>query len=79
VILVNTTDGRKAFVLAHDTYCTALGRCACIRALPLGRARASVLVLDEGERRRVTRAVLSVPEVACAVRRGRLRVEGGLR
>ncbi len=79
MILANTTDGRKSFVLAHETYCATLGRCACVRALPLGRSRASVLVLDEGERRPVTRAVLSVPEVARAVGRGRLRVEGGSR
>jgi hypothetical protein len=77
MILANTTDGRKSFVLVHDTYCAALGRCACLCTLPLGRPRASVLVLDEGERRPVARAVLSVPEVARAVGRGRLRLEGG--
>jgi hypothetical protein len=79
VILANSTDGRKVFVLVHDVYCAAMGRCACIRALPLGRRRASVLVLEEGERRAAPRAVLSVPEVARAVGRGRLRVEGVVR
>jgi hypothetical protein len=71
VILANTTDGRKTFVLGHDTYCRVLGRCACVRA------RTSVLALEEGQRRFVSRAVLSVPDVARAVRRGHLRVEGG--
>ncbi len=79
MILANTTDGQKAFVLGHDSYCSALGRCACLRALPRGRARAAVLSLDEGEELRVARAVLSVPEVARAVARGRLRVLGGVR
>jgi hypothetical protein len=75
MILTNTTDGRKVFVLAHDTYCRALGRCACVRALPLGRSRALVLSLEEGERRAVSSAVLSVPTIARAVLRGRLRLE----
>jgi hypothetical protein len=79
MILANTTDGRKAFVLPHDVYCAALGRCVCVPALPLGRVRATVLVLEEGERRVVPRAVLSVPEVARAVRRGRLRASGAVR
>jgi len=79
VILANITDGRKTFVLAHAVYCLALGRCACLRALPRGRTRAAVLSLDEGEELRVARAVLSVPEVARAVARGRLRVLGGVR
>jgi hypothetical protein len=79
MILTNTTDGRKRFVLAHQTYCVSLGRCACVAALPLGRPRAAVLALEEGERRAVSRAVLSVPEVARALLRGRLRLDGGLR
>lgn len=79
MILANTTDGRKTFALTHDTYCAALGKCACVAALPLGRARALMLSLDEGERRQVPRAVLSVPEVARAITRGRLRIEGGIR
>jgi hypothetical protein len=79
MILANTTDGRKVFVLAHDVYCAALGRCVCVPALPPGRPRATVLVLEEGERRVVPRAVLSVPEVARALRRGRLRASGAVR
>jgi hypothetical protein len=76
MILANTSDGRKAFVLAHDSYCTALGHCACVAPLPFGRPRAVVLSLEEGEARIVPRAVLSVSEVARAVSRGRLRVLG---
>jgi hypothetical protein len=79
VILTNPTDGRKTFVLAHDVYCASLGRCACIRALPRGRRRATALVLEEGERSAVPGAVLSVPEIERAVARGRLRVEGAVR
>jgi hypothetical protein len=79
MILTNTTDGRKTYVLTHDTYCTSLGRCACVATLPRGRPQPTVLSLGEGERCVVPRAVLSVPIVARAVARGRLRLEGGLR
>ncbi len=79
MILANTSDGRKTFVLAHDTYCTSLGRCACVPTLPLGRCRPAVLSLREGDRAVVPRAVLSVPEIERAVARGRLRLEGGSR
>lgn len=75
MILVNTSDGRKTFVLAHDSYCTALGRCVCGKT-PWGRPRAAHLSLGERERRSVSRAVLSVPEIARAIARGRLRAEG---
>jgi hypothetical protein len=79
MILANVSDGAKAFVLTHGAYCATLGRCACAPASPLGRACAAVLSFAEGERRLAPRAVLSVPEVARAVARGRLRVEGGER
>ena len=73
MILANTSDGRKTFVLAHSSYCAALGRCACVAMPWPGCTRAAVLSLEEGERRLVPHAVLSVPEVARAVARGRLR------
>ena len=76
MILTNTTDGAKTFPLRHDVYCAALGACACVPCLPFGRMRAAVLKLAEGEQRTVHRAVLSVPEVEAAVRRGRVRIEG---
>jgi hypothetical protein len=76
MILTNTTDGVKAFTLSHDVYCAALGACACVPCLPFGRMRPGVLTLAEGQQRVVTRAVLSVPEIEAAVRRGRVRIEG---
>jgi hypothetical protein len=75
MILTNTTDGNKRFVLPHDVYCAASRRCACVATLPLGALRPTMLVLREGERLHVARAVLSVPEIARAIRRGRVRVE----
>ena len=74
MILTNVTDGRKTFVLPHASYCLTRGRCTCVVCLPLGRKRPAVLSLDEGQERAVSRAVLSVPEIASAVRRGRLRI-----
>jgi hypothetical protein len=76
VILANVSDGRKTFVLPHDSYCTARGRCACIRALRLGTRRPSVLSLGEQQQLVVARAVLSVPAIARAIRLGRLRIGG---
>ena len=76
MILTNVSDGRKTFVLPHDTYCLTRGRCACVVCLPLGKRRPLVLALEEGQERTVSRAVLSVPEIAAAVRRGRLRIGG---
>jgi hypothetical protein len=77
MILTNITDGNKVFALPHDVYCVALHHCVCVTCLPFGRRRAAVLTLGEGEQRVVARAVLSVPEVARAVARGRLRLEEG--
>ena len=74
MILRNVTDGRKTFVLPHNSYCLTRGRCACVVCLPLGRKRPAVLSLEEGQQFAVSRAVLSVPEIACAIRRGRLRI-----
>ncbi len=74
MILVNVTDGRKTFALPHDSYCLTRGRCACVVCLPLGRKRPAILSLDEGQESTVSRAVLSVPEIARAVLRGRLRI-----
>ncbi|MGO9709622.1 MAG: hypothetical protein ACLQBL_12185 [Polyangiaceae bacterium] len=76
MILAKVTDGRKTFVLPHDSYCTARGRCACIPALRLGTKRPSVLSLAEQQELLVAHAVLSVPEIARAIRLGRLRIGG---
>ena len=74
MILANVTDGRKTFALPHDSYCLTRGRCACVVCVPLGRKRPAVLSLEEGQEHTVSRAVLSVPEIARAVLRGRLRI-----
>ncbi|MGO8996557.1 MAG: hypothetical protein ACLQVI_24860 [Polyangiaceae bacterium] len=76
MILTNVTDGRKTFALPHESYCASLGRCACTRALRLGTRRPSALSLAERQHLVVARAVLSVPEIARAIRRGRLRIGG---
>lgn len=74
MILANNSDGKKAYALPHETYCLSLGWCVC--APVFGHARASVITFEEKERRLVPRAVLAVPEIAQAIRRGRLRVTG---
>ena len=76
MIVTNVTDGRKTFTLPHDAYCLSRGRCACVVCLPFGRKRPAVLSIEEGQEITVSRAVLSVPEIASAVRRGRLRIGG---
>lgn len=77
VTLTNTSGRMKTFVLAHETYCSARGECACT-VTPGRNARrvASSLTLATGAR--VTDfddAVVRVPEVARAARAGELRVE----
>ena len=73
VTLTNTSSRLQAFDLPHHTYCQALGHCACTRTavtricqsitLPAGRSRSGL-----------PEAVLSVPGVAFALERGRLRL-----
>ena len=60
------------FVLPHDVYCSALGRCACRP----GRIATS-LTIASGITVSVDNAVLSVPELIRAVRDGSLSVKRG--
>jgi len=76
MILTNTSDGVKTYVLPHETYCVVLGRCVCARPVASGPVRPVVLTLAERAPLLVPRAVLSVPEIAQALRRGRLRIHG---
>jgi hypothetical protein len=75
VTLVSTARRLAVFVLLHDSYCDALGRCACARRRDGVRLPTALSV---AARLRVTDlpdAVLAVPAVALAVREGSLRVE----
>ena len=77
VSLTNTSNRCQVFVLAHETYCKALGECACDveqgraprrtpRSLTLATGVTSPALDD---------AVLAVPDVVRAVRRGELAVK----
>ena len=73
VTLTNTSGRLQAFDLPHHTYCKALGQCACTHT---GRTRiCRSITLPAGTRRAgLPEAVLSVPGVAFALERGRLRL-----
>lgn len=76
VTLTNTSGRCQVFVLAHDTYCRALGECVC--DVQPGRSRkrlARSLTLATGvTSEEQPDAVLAVPDVAAAVRRWELSV-----
>ena len=77
VSLTNTSRRCLVFVLAHETYCKALGECRCdveqgrrARRMPRSITLASEVtspVLDD--------AVLTIPDVVRAVKRGDLSVK----
>lgn len=73
--LTNTSRRCQIFVLAHDVYCAALGRCAC-RAGP--HRVVSSLTIATGVTVTVDDAVLVVPELVRAVREGALTVKRGI-
>ncbi|HHH27243.1 MAG TPA: hypothetical protein ENK57_02685 [Polyangiaceae bacterium] len=73
VALINATRRLKVINLPHESYCAALGSCACgtLKSRPIASsltltAGAVVTGLDD--------AVLTVPDVAIEVRAGELRV-----
>lgn len=76
IILTNIGEGSRHFVLAHESYCTVRGRCACSRRFANGPLQPTVLALAPGERRvELGNHVLSVPAVERAIAQGNLRVE----
>jgi hypothetical protein len=77
VSITNTSGRCQVFVLAHETYCRALGECACDveqgrapRRTPRSLTLATGLTSPE-----LDDAVLAVPEVVRAARRGELAVK----
>lgn len=81
IALKNTQRRMLAFNLPHESYCRALGACACrvVRrmdmpeSVPGRRVCASLTVLATATARDLPRAVLAVPEIARAVADGTLR------
>lgn len=77
VSLTNTSSRCQVFVLAHETYCKALGECAC--EVEQGRAPRRTprsLTLATGvTSSALDDAVLAVPDVVRAIRRGELAVK----
>jgi hypothetical protein len=77
ITMTNTSGRLKTFVLAHESYCTARGHCAC--AITQDRAARRVptsLTLAAGAKKSgVDENALAVPEIARAVRSGDLHVE----
>ena len=75
IALTNTSRRCVVFVLAHDVFCVANGRCRCApgaRPIPTSLTLAAGVTLDGLEE-----AVLAVPAVIRAVRDGALTVNRG--
>jgi len=77
VSITNTSVRCQVFVLAHETYCRALGECACDEGLRRGAKRTPTsLTLASGVTSpELDDAVLAVSEVVRAARRGELTVK----
>ena len=77
VSLTNTSGRCLVFVLAHETYCHALGDCRCdIEQGRRARRTAKSLTLASGVTSpTLDDAVLTIPEVVRAVKRGDLSVK----
>ena len=77
VSLTNTSGRCLVFVLAHETFCKALGECRCdIEQGRRARRTARSLTLASGVTSpTLDDAVLTIPEVVRAVKRGDLSVK----
>ena len=77
VSLTNTSGRCLVFVLAHETYCQALGDCRCeVEQGRRARRTAKSLTLASGlTSPALDDAVLSIPDVVRAVKRGDLAVK----
>ena len=77
VSLTNTSGRCLVFVLAHETYCQALGDCRCeVEQGRRARRTAKSLTLASGlTSPALDDAVLSIPDVVRAVKRGELTVK----
>jgi hypothetical protein len=77
VSLTNTSGRCLVFVLAHETYCQALGDCRCdIEQGRRARRTARSLTIASGvTSAALDDAVLTIPEVVRAVKRGDLSVK----
>lgn len=76
ILLTNQSGRCLVFVLPHESYCAKAARCGCqVEAGREGRRTAGSLTLAVGlTSPGVDRAVLLVPQVDRAIRRGELQV-----
>ena len=75
ISLTNTSRRCLVFVLTHDAFCVASGRCRCAvgaRRVPTSLTLAAGATVDE-----LDEAVLAVPEVIRAIRDGALAANRG--
>jgi hypothetical protein len=75
IALIGTARRVAVFVLSHDPYCIALGRCDCTRRRDGKLLAGSLTVPARSRVPGLPEAVLAVPAIALAVRAGALRVE----
>jgi hypothetical protein len=77
VSLTNTSGRCLVFVLAHETYCKALGECRCdVEQGRRARRTARSITLASGVTSpALDDAVLAIPDVVRAVKRGDLAVK----
>ena len=73
ITLINASRRIAVINLAHATYCKALGSCGC--SVQGGKRHARAVTIPAGESvTDLDEAVLTLPEVIHAIRKGDLRV-----
>ena len=77
VSLTNTSGRCLVFVLAHETYCKALGECRCDveEGRRARRTAKSLTLASDVTSPALDDAVLTIPDVVRAVKRGDLAVK----
>ncbi len=77
VSLTNTSGRCLVFVLAHETYCKALGECRCDveEGRRARRTAKSLTLASDVTSPALDDAVLTIPEIVRAVKRGDLTVK----
>jgi hypothetical protein len=77
VSLTNTSGRCLVFVLAHETYCQALGECRCEveQGRRARRTAKSLTLASDVTSPALDDAVLTIPDVVRAVKRGDLSVK----
>ena len=77
ISLTNKTKRIKTYVLPHELYCKALGRCVCTTYIggTKPRTSSSITIVSGTTVSGLPQEVLQLPKIAQAIKQGELRVQ----